>query len=108
MTEEKLLTVREVATYLGITEKEVLDLAENGSIPAYKLGGLYLRFKKNQVEEYAKKRINLNPKTVRKERLNPGGKIRDFFYFNDFYILAALCIILLVIVVYRGQQGTVP
>ena len=42
MNEEKLLTVREASLILGISEKEVLDLAESGAIPAYKIGGVYL------------------------------------------------------------------
>ncbi|MBU1999085.1 MAG: helix-turn-helix domain-containing protein, partial [Candidatus Omnitrophica bacterium] len=52
MSEEKLLTVRDVSFLLGVSEKEVLDLAQNSSIPAYKVGGVYLRFKKDQVDEY--------------------------------------------------------
>ena len=55
MAEEKLLTVREVAAFLGISEKDVLDLAQSSQIPAYKVGGVYLRFKKEQVEEYGLK-----------------------------------------------------
>lgn len=43
MGEEKLWTVRDVSIFLGISEKEVIDLAESGAIPAYKIGGVYLR-----------------------------------------------------------------
>ena len=45
MSQEKLLTVREVAIYLNISEKEVMDLAQAGTIPAYRVGGVFLRFK---------------------------------------------------------------
>ena len=47
MADEKLLTVREVSVLLRISEKEVMDLAETGLIPAYKVGGVYVRFKKD-------------------------------------------------------------
>jgi len=33
MGEEKLLTIRDVARYLNISEREVMDLAEQGKIP---------------------------------------------------------------------------
>lgn len=99
MSEEKLLTVREVSHILNLTEKDVIDLAENGTIPAYKVGGVYLRFKRGQVDEYRKK----SPpgprgailKTTFKERLF------DFFYYNDFYILSLLLIILMLFIIFK-------
>lgn len=102
MSEEKLLTVRDVSLVLGVSEKEVLDLAESGRIPAYKIGGVYLRFKKEQVQEYRK--LNNPPaplvKPLSKNALK--GKISDFFYFNDFYVLSVLIITLLLVIILRG------
>ncbi len=102
MSEEKMLTVRDVAIMLSISEKDVLDLTENGTIPGYKIGGLYLRFKKEQVEQYKKNQHHLHPHAVKQEGAGLGSKISDFFYFHDFYILAAILIILLGYLVYRG------
>jgi len=102
MSEEKLLTVRDVSIQLGVSEKDVLDLAESGAIPAYKVGGVYLRFKKEQVDEYRKKHHDLPQKSAASQTATPRDKLRDFFYFNDFYILATLLIILLGYLVYRG------
>ena len=102
MSEEKLLTVRDVAIMLGVSEKDVLDLTENGTIPGYKVGGVYLRFKREQVEHYKKQQSHLNPKTVKDVSVNTIDKIRDFFYFNDFYIFAITAIIILGYLVYRG------
>lgn len=98
MAEEKLLTVREVSHILNLTEKEVLDLAENGTIPAYKVGGVYLRFKRGQVEEYRKK-TNFNARSVHK--ISFKERMFDFFYYNDFYILSILLIILMLIIIFR-------
>lgn len=102
MSEEKLLTVRDVSMILGISEKEVVDLAESGTIPAYKIGGVYLRFKKEQIQEF-KKLSKLPTRKVDAGLKYPlKDKINDFFYFNDFYILTILIIILLLIILFRG------
>jgi excisionase family DNA binding protein len=98
MSEEKLLTVREVSHILGLNEKDVLDLAENGGIPAYKVGGVYLRFKRGQVEEYRRK-IHSNSK-VRRE-INFKDRVSDFFYYNDFYILSILLVVLMLFIIFK-------
>lgn len=102
MADEKLLTVREVSLLLHISEKEVMNLAETGAIPAYKVGGVYLRFKREQVLGYQKL---AQPPSLKAE---PGpkspfhDKLSDFFYFNDFYILSAALIVLLLVVIFRS------
>jgi len=102
MTEEKMLTVRDVAIMLGVSEKDVLDLTESGIIPGYKVGGVYLRFKKEQVQEYQKKSRPFTSKTSDLEKNSFGDRLSDFFYFNDFYILAGALIILLLAVILQG------
>jgi len=102
MTEEKMLTVRDVSAALGISEKDVLDLTENGALPGYKVGGVYLRFKKEQVEQYKKSQSHLKPKQDKGEAEAWVGRVHDFFYFNYFYIFALCFIILLGYLVYRG------
>jgi len=102
MSEEKLLTVREVSVILGVSEKDVLDLAENGTIPGYKIGGLYLRFKKEQVDQYFKARHHFHPETIKDEPVGVKSRFKDFLYFNDFYIFSTILIVLLVYLVYRG------
>ncbi len=97
MAQEKLLTIREVAQELGITEKEVIDSAGQGRIPAYKIGGLYLRFKQEQIKEI--KRDFHQSKN--KEKVKPLEKLLDFFYFNDFYIVSLLAIILLLGIIFK-------
>ena len=99
MGEDKLITVREAAKELGIEEQEVIELAEDGRIPAYKIGGVYLRFKPEQVQE-AKRRLG---KILKKQatKFSFSEKLEDFFYFNDFYILSLLIIIALLIIIFR-------
>lgn len=102
MADEKLLTLREVSLILGISEKEVMNLAESGAIPAYKVGGVYLRFKREQVQGYHKLSRPLTVKTDADLKNSFQDKLSDFFYFNDFYILAAVLIVSLLLVILRG------
>ncbi|OGB82568.1 MAG: hypothetical protein A2535_14555 [Burkholderiales bacterium RIFOXYD2_FULL_59_8] len=99
---EKLLTIREVAYALSLSEKEVIDLSEEGKIPAYKVGGLYLRFQKDQIDQYKVKidtvthRVSIKPQFTFSERL------KDFFYFYDFYLLSGILIAILLAIIIRG------
>lgn len=102
MAEEKLLTVRDVSLILGVSEKEVLDLAESGSLPAYKVGGVYLRFKREQVEDCRRRKKQLDA-PVPEAKIGIKDKFSDFFYFNDFYILAALAILFLLFIIFGRQ-----
>jgi excisionase family DNA binding protein len=102
MAEEKLLTIREVALILGISEKEVIDLAESGSVPAYKVGGVYLRFKRQEIEKFKKSNKIFTQRPVDSQKCTFKDKISDFFYLNDFYILSTLIIILILILIFRG------
>ncbi len=86
----KLLAIREVAQYLNITEKEVIDLAERGLIPAYKVGGVYLRFKKEQIDGVRHK-IKPNATLVSIQG-NFSERLRDFVYHYDFYLLSLVII----------------
>ncbi|MFH1247726.1 MAG: excisionase family DNA-binding protein [Candidatus Omnitrophota bacterium] len=101
MSEEKLLTVRDVSFLLGVSEKEVLDLAQNSSIPAYKVGGVYLRFKKDQVDEY-KKSLHHQNREQHQTHYSLKERLADFFYFNDFYLLSFLIILLMLFVILKG------
>ena len=47
---EHLLSIKEVAAYLGVSEDEVKRLVDMGEMPAYKIGDSFLRFRKEQVD----------------------------------------------------------
>lgn len=100
---ERLLTVRDVSLILGISEKEVLDLAESAKLPAYKIGGVFLRFKPEQVEEFRKSpQLVLLRKPDMPEQYSFWDRLNDFLYFNDFYIVSILIISLILIIIFRG------
>jgi len=102
MSEEKLLTVRDVSIILGVSEKEVMDLAENGTIPAYKIGGVYLRFKREQIQQFKNSSHEFALRSHSHASYSIKDRVNDFFYFNDFYILTMLIILLLLFVIFRG------
>lgn len=103
MAGEKLLTVRDAAIYLGISEKAIIDLSERGVIPAYKVGGVYLRFKKEQL-----KNVKITPELLSTiegsedalHYISPERtffeRLGDFIFYNDFYFLClAICLVLI-------------
>ncbi len=103
MAEEKLLTVRDVSIVLGVSEREIMELAESGRLPAYKVGGVYLRFKREQIDEF-RKTFKPSQSSVlhRSKESSAKEKLNDFFYFNDFYILSALIIAVILFFVFQG------
>lgn len=129
---EKLLSIKEVAEYLKISEEEVKRLVDHGEIPAYKIGDTFLRFRKEQIDairdeinqieeiepEHAKPSLDRHGKAahpytdlerdikrkspnVRQYDYSTAEKIRDFFYFNDFYILCFILIALLMYLIFK-------
>ncbi|MBD3263669.1 MAG: hypothetical protein GF375_01025 [Candidatus Omnitrophica bacterium] len=95
----KLLTTREAAKIIGILEKELIDLANAGVVPHFKVAGEFLRFKKEdiiRIKPRIRKKYNLPEKKSRKAE-----KIKDFLYFNDFYLVSAVLIIFLLWVIVK-------
>lgn len=60
---KKMLTLKELSEYLGLSEEKITILVEQKVISAYKIGGELLRFQKEQIdatraeiESYARKK----------------------------------------------------
>ncbi len=49
--ETDILTIKEVAEYLRLTEKTAYRLASEGKIPGFKVGGSW-RFRKSEIDEW--------------------------------------------------------
>lgn len=101
---EKLLNLKEVAQYLGISEEDLRILVDRGEIPAYRLGGTILRFRKDQVDQLLARGVPKIPKSVEGAPGTSGytsiEKWKDFLYFNDFYLVSAIIIVILLIVIF--------
>jgi len=93
----KLLTVREAAEVLGLTEKQVIDFVEEGVIPAYKIAGEFLRFRADQIQQLKAK---FKPAGKQKD-YNFRERLSDFLYFNDFYILSIVVIVFIVFFIFK-------
>ncbi len=96
---EKLLSTREASHILGISEKDVIDLANSRHMPHFKVAGEFLRFRREdilKVKPAIRKKYNIPEKKHR--RLEA---LREFFYFNDFYIVTATIIIALLWVILK-------
>jgi len=123
---KKLMTLPELADYLGLDAARVIALVDKGVIPAYKIAGELLRFQKDQIDAIRSEiDVRMKGKSVlpEKERTVPIVKratlkpkrlvgqvenntfvdaVADFFYFNDFYIFSAIFVVLLLVVIFRG------
>ena len=86
---QRFLTSKEAADYLGIAENELAVLSKTHKITAYRIGGIYTRFKVDDLEAYRRKDVTKNSKNYNSNALD---NIRDFFYFNDFYIYSGIII----------------
>lgn len=59
--EGEILTLDEVAVYLKAGKRTVYRLAQNGDIPAFKLGGTW-RFRRTELDRWIAASIKKNPK----------------------------------------------
>lgn len=82
-----MLTVEEVKTFLEIDQTELEKHLKTGKLHAYKIGGTYLRFRK---EDILNLRSEIAPQ--KKKETGPGNsflsKLMDFWRFNNFYIIS--------------------
>jgi len=84
-----LCTVRQASDLLGLTEQEVIALAEKKALSSQVKSGGYLRFDRADLLSY-RKTHRKNP-----EKISFGEHLYDFFYYNDFYLLSFLIIAVL-------------
>ncbi|MEE9499825.1 MAG: helix-turn-helix domain-containing protein [Candidatus Omnitrophota bacterium] len=96
---EKLLTAEEAAGLLGISEEEIKKMVKKGELPAYQIGGRFLRFRREQIEAIK------NGITAQLPEGTPAqpsvDKFLDFLYFNDFYIISAIIAFLILLVIIK-------
>ena len=98
MTSNQYISVRETAQLLSISEKKVMDLIEGRKLQAYRIADKFLRLKKAEVLTLR------NSGGVKQEHAplayTQGERLRDFFYYNDFYIFSLIVIVFLSYVIF--------
>jgi excisionase family DNA binding protein len=98
MTTTQFISVRETAQILAISEKKVMDLIEERQLQAYRIADKFLRLKKADVLQLRNAgAVEGEIKTI---AYSPAERIRDFFYFNDFYLVSTGAILLLLYVIF--------
>ncbi|MBI4432643.1 MAG: helix-turn-helix domain-containing protein [Candidatus Omnitrophica bacterium] len=103
------LSIREAAELLEISEDELRGLVDRHQVPRHTIAGAFLRLRKDEVEALKNKwRIQreLFPKigryfahqsTVSETTLKE--KLKDFWYFNDFYVICGVIIVFLLLII---------
>ena len=94
-----MLTFEEVKSFLEIEQSELDKYLKQGKLKAYKIGGTYLRFRK---EEVLNLRYEIQPKKAKSaQKVSFGAKLVEFWRFNNFYIVSILIVLSLIIFVAR-------
>lgn len=96
---KKLLTYKEAADYLGVSEGELQDIVAENKLPAYKIGGVYTRFKLDDLSSF-RRRVSLEA-GQKKDRDSVIDRVKDFFYFNDFYILCGMAVAIILYLIFK-------
>ncbi|MBI3332979.1 MAG: helix-turn-helix domain-containing protein [Candidatus Omnitrophica bacterium] len=83
---EKFLTLEEAARRLRCSVGDVEAMVQSGRLPSFRLGGNLLRLRLSDVEAV---------ETDLPKRPPSWERLADFIYFNDFYLITLLVILLL-------------
>lgn len=115
MLQERMLTLTEVAKFLGLDEQKVKELVKSGQIPYYKIGGTFIRFKQSQIEQIKTNllaNLDLKPYQEKQKSQRPSSpispaaslkeKLMDFWHFYDFYIISALTAGIILVIIFRN------
>ncbi|OGW89013.1 MAG: hypothetical protein A3A73_05860 [Omnitrophica bacterium RIFCSPLOWO2_01_FULL_50_24] len=88
-----LLTEEEVKTYLQVDETEIGRLRRRGKLTSYRVGGTFVRYRKDEVTALKSGRKFRMPDQFDR---NWADMIRDFSTFYGAYILLAFAVAFLV------------
>lgn len=89
-----LLTEEEVKSYLKVDSPEINQLIQRGKLTAYRVGGSFVRYRKEEVIALRSGRKYRLPDQFER---NWFDKARDFLSFHSIYILLSILIALLVV-----------
>ena len=91
-----MLSLEEVKNFLQVSQDEVEVLLKNGRLHAYKIGGSYIRFRKEEVESLRQER---NPAKARSGRRGIFSRAAEIWRFNNFYIVSAVLLGVLIFLI---------
>lgn len=100
-----LLSFNQSLEYLGITKQEFKKLIREKKIIPYKIGGAYLRFKKEDLDilrSHLERKIRKTHWLEQEEEKSAlSERFADFWYFNNLYIFSAVIILILLVIIFR-------
>ena len=85
-----MLTLDEVKNFLEVEQQVVEKFIQEGVLHAYKIGGVYVRFRKEEVLSLKYDVLLKKKKTSESGSL--GQRLWNFWRFNNFYIISLLII----------------
>lgn len=85
-----MLTLDEVKNFLEVEQQVIEKFIRDGALHAYKIGGVYIRFRKEEVLTL-KYDVLLKKKTTGTS-ISFGQQVWNFWRFNNFYIIS-VCVI---------------
>ena len=97
---EKLLTLEEAARQLGVPADDVEAMIQEKRLPVFRLGGQLLRVRWRDIEGI----LRVPSARPVSQAADPATatfweRVRDFFYFNDFYLVALLILLTLLAII---------
>jgi len=99
---DKLLNEKEAAEYIGISQDKLKKLVQQKKLTAYKIGGQFLRFHQFDLDKI-KKSPSYSYPAGKNEKYSLFNRIKDYLYYNDFYIIIAILIIILLALVFKAS-----
>lgn len=91
-----MLTLEEVRSFLEIEQDELEKYLKQGKLKAYKIGGTYIRFRK---EDILSLRADILPRRLKTPAVTFSSRLYDFWRFNNFYILSILVLAMIVFLI---------
>ena len=80
------VTVREASQILGLSEGKIMQMIEGKQLASYKIADQYLRLKRTDVQALHNAGDIVSENT--KFPYSVQEHLRDFFVYNDFYIIS--------------------
>jgi excisionase family DNA binding protein len=96
---DNLLSPEEVKQYLEVQDRDIDHFVQRGKLHAYKIGGTFLRFRK---EEVLALKQEFRPAAKARSAIPWYVRILDFWRFNNFYILSLILIAVLLFILVRS------
>ena len=90
---EGLITEEEVKSYLKIESPEVEQLIRKGKLTAYRVGGSFVRYRKEEVIALKSGRKFVLPDQFERSWFD---KLKDFFNFYGIYIILSAVVLFLI------------